>query len=794
MTPMFKQYLEIKENHPEAILFYRLGDFYEMFFEDAVIASRELGIALTSRDKGAKSEDKIPMCGIPFHSASNYISRLIKKGYHVAICEQLENPKEVKGIVKRGVVRVITPGTVLDEDLLDASSNNYIMSISVGRQTYGMAVADVTTGEFITCALPVADERQLIDQIAKFSPVEIIYREGLVLKETIAEIFGIMPKVFLPRAFEVAQAYQAMLDHFDVKDLSSFGIEGDKPCISASGALIEYLNHTQMGFIGKLSPLQKHQQTHHMSLDLSSRNNLELTKTIRTGEKKGSLLWVLDRTKTSMGARLLKKWLEEPLITKKAIKERLDAVEDLKENQILREDLQSSLKQIKDIERIIRRIASKNINVLDILALKSSLEHIGQLKKELKDVSATLLIEASQIIDPLISLVSLIETHIETDPDQKTLIKSGVDVALDGYKEAKTKGINWLLELEERERQATGIKTLKIKHAKTFGYCIEITHAHKALVPDHYVRRQTLVASERYITDELKEIEERILNAEDKVTDIEMQIFRGVVDQILGSHEQVAQTGRSIALIDVFASLAEVADKNNYTKPQITTSGGIDIKEGRHPVAEFLVKQSFVPNDVYLDTNEHQISVITGPNMAGKSTYMRGVALIALMAQVGSFVPCESAILGVVDRIFTRVGASDDLATGQSTFMVEMNEVANILNHATQNSLIILDEIGRGTSTYDGLCIAHAVLEHIATMKAKTLFATHYHELSQIEEKISGIKNYRVTVQEIDDELVFLRKIERGSIDKSYGIQVAKLSGIPETVINRAKALMEKYV
>jgi len=791
ITPMMQQYLEIKREYRECIIFYRLGEFYEMFFSDAIVASAELGIALTSRGKG---EEKIPMCGVPSHSATTYIARLVKNGHKIAICDQVSDPKDSKGIVERKVVRVITPGTVLDDILLDDTKNNYIMCIYQGKKAYGLAISDITTGEFITTAID--DERRIIDEIAKFSPSEVLLNENCTLKSTIESAFDIVPHALSDWMFR--DGNKKLCDHFEVINLEGFGLNNQES-ISASGALLEYLYETQMNRLAHIVNIRKYNIDAYMLLDISSRRNLELTKTLRNGDKKGSLLWVMDKTVTSMGARLLRKWIEQPLINVEAITRRLDAVEEYKNDAMLREELREQLKTVKDIERLMGKIMYNRATPVDLNTLKLSINNLGEIKKLLKGLKAPLSEKISTSLDELTDIFTLIDKNINTEStvnlkDGNT-INLGINKDLDSYKEAKTKGNSWLLALEDKERASTGIKSLKIKHSKTFGYCFEVTNTYKNLVPDYFVRKQTLTTAERYVTEELKEIEEKILSANDKIIELEQEIFSNVISAIAKEVSRVNATASVIAHIDILQNFAEIADKNGYTKPAINSDGVLEIKEGRHPVVELLTKNTFIPNDVNLNNDKNRIGIITGPNMAGKSTYMRQVALIVLMAQMGSFVPAESASIGVVDRIFTRVGASDDLATGQSTFMVEMSEVANILNNATKHSLIILDEIGRGTSTFDGLSIAWSVVEYIAdTILAKTLFATHYHELTEVEGTVEGVQNYCVAIKEVDNELVFLRKVKLGTVDKSYGIQVAKLAGIPADVIKRADDIMKGLV
>ena len=784
MTPMFAQYFSIKENHPNSILFFRMGDFYEMFFEDAKIASAELGLALTSRYVSKKEDQKAAMCGIPFHSADTYISRLIKKGYSIAIAEQTEVPEPGKTLVNRQVTRVITPGTITDENQLDNTKNNWIMAIYQDKAGFGIATTDITTGDFFVTEIEKDQDRKIIDEIARVSPSEIIINKYFAYSLEIQNIFNIKPTLFVERAFEYTNASQTLIDQFG--DFLRFKINNHGVC--SAGALLEYLFNTQFTKLNHITNIKNHTEKNIMQLDISSRSNLELVRTQRTGEKKGSLLWVLDKTKTSMGARKLRNWVEEPLINSSQINARLDAVSYFTENPIICSEIRDILSGVRDIERIMSKIIVKRVIVPDLLNLKNSIDCFPDIVNLIKSSEYPMLKKISDI-DILLDISDLLEQRISQEENE--IIKIGVSEDLDSYREAKQKGTSWLLELEEKERKETGIKNLKIKFSRNFGYCIEISNAANVQAPDRYIRRQTLTNAERYITQELKEIEEKILSADDNIKYIENQLLTEIINIISEQVERVLDTSTKIAVLDAITSLAEVASKNNYVKPIINNEKIINIEEGRHPVIEQLV-QSFVTNHCVLD-DDQRIYVLTGPNMAGKSTYMRGIALITLMAQIGSFVPANSATIGVVDRIFTRIGASDDLATGQSTFMVEMNEVANILNNATEKSLLILDEIGRGTSTHDGLCIAWAILEHIANdTGAKTLFATHYHELAQIEGRIAGVFNYSLPIEEINGELVFLRKVVPGAVNKSYGIQVAKLSGIPIKVINRASDIMKK--
>lgn len=792
-TPMMEQYLDIKKDYQHCLLFFRLGDFYELFFNDAIIASKELEIALTGKNCGV--EDKAPMCGVPFHSADTYISKLIEKGYKIAICEQTEDPKKSKTLVKREVIRVITPGTVLDSNVLEDGKNNYIACIYEGKG-FGFSVCDLSTGEFLTTEFSNSEKNKVIDEIAKFNPSEIICNDKLSISEEISNIFDIRLSVYYDWAFKYQDAYTRLCNHFKTLNLMGFGIDKEQSCICSSGALIEYLIDTQKNNLGNISNLKKYSSESFMVLDLSSRKNLELTSNARDGGKKGSLLWVLDKTKTSMGARLLRKWLEQPLLDKVEIDRRLESVGVFKENVIDREELKEILNTVYDIERIVGKITYATVNAKELLSLRNSLQYLPDFHNLLSSFPSYITDEIFTRFDELTDIYELLESSINEDAPftlrDGNIIKDGFNEEVDKLREAKEKGSSWILELETKERGETGIKNLKIKYNKVFGYYIEVTNANAGLVPDRYIRKQTLTNCERYITPELKKIEDTVLGAEEKVVELEYSIFCDIREKIALKIERIQRTANDIATIDVLQSLGEVAYVNNYTKPEIFENGEIEIINGKHPVVELTGKETFIPNDTELNTTDKRLSIITGPNMAGKSTYMRQVALLVVMAQIGSYVPAEKSSFGICDRIFTRVGASDDLATGQSTFMVEMSEVANILNNATKKSLLILDEIGRGTSTYDGLSIAWAVLEHIALkIKARTLFATHYHELTELEDKIDGVKNYCVSVQENGEDVIFLRKIVRGGADKSYGIHVAKLAGIPQKVIKRSNEILE---
>ena len=798
LTPMMQKYMETKQEYKDCILFYRLGDFYEMFFEDALTASRELEITLTGKSCGLK--ERAPMCGVPFHAVEGYLNKLVSKGYKVAICEQVEDPKQAKGLVKREVTRIVTPGTNLDTYALDETKNNYIMCVVYVDNKYGVSVADVTTGAYYVTELD--SERKLLDEISKYMPSEIISNEAFFVSgidlEDLRHRLGITIYALDVWYFGDELAVTTLQEHFHVASLDGLGLADYNCGVIAAGALLKYLYETQKTTLDHMTAIEPYSTGKFMVLDSSTRRNLELVETLREKQKRGSLLWVLDKTKTAMGARLLRAYLEQPLIDKKQIEARLDAVEELKGNMIGREELREYLNPIYDLERLISRVVYQTANPRDLIAFRSSLEMLPAIKTLLQDFESPLLMELDEQLDDLKDIYELICASIEEEPPisirEGGMIKSGYNEQVDHLRNAKTEGKNWLAKIEEEEREKTGIKNLRIKFNKVFGYYIEVSNSFKNLVPDYYVRKQTLTNAERYTTDKLKELEEIIVGAEDKLFSLEYNIFTSVRDEIYNQINRIQMTAKAIAKIDVFASLAYVAEHNNYVKPKINEKGVIDIKDGRHPVVEKMIPDNmFISNNTFLDTNKNRLSIITGPNMAGKSTYMRQTALIVLMAQIGSFVPAKEANISICDKIFTRVGASDDLASGQSTFMVEMTEVANILRNATANSLLILDEIGRGTSTFDGLSIAWAVVEHICDKKilgAKTLFATHYHELTELEGTLPGVNNYCISVKEQGDDIVFLRKIIKGGADKSYGIQVAKLAGVPDSVLNRAKELV----
>lgn len=799
-SPMMQHYLQTKEEYPDCILFYRLGDFYEMFFEDAKIVSRELELTLTGKSCG--QEERAPMCGVPFHAYESYMNRLVAKGYKVAICEQMEDPKQAKGMVRREVIRVVTPGTNINEQALDEGKNNYIMCIVSLSDQFGVATADVTTGDFFVTE--VDSKRRLLDEIYKFSPTEVVCNEALFMSgldiDDLKNRVGIVLYSLENWYFDDSLCENTLKEHFRVNSLEGLGLADLECGMIASGSLLKYLYETQKNSLEQISAIHPYTTGKFMVLDSSTRRNLELVETLREKAKRGSLLWVLDKTKTAMGARMLRSFVEQPLIEKEEIEGRLDAIEELMQRAIDREELREYLNPVYDLERLLTRITYQSANPRDLTAFKSSIGMIPHIRGILLELQSKEIQGICEDMDTLEDLYTLIDAAIEEEPPitvrEGGIIKDGYHEEIDRLREAKSQGKNWLAELEAKEREKTGIKNLKIKFNKVFGYYLEVTNSFKDLVPDYYTRKQTLTNAERYITPELKEMEDMILGAEDKLVQLEYELFRELREQIAKNVVRIQKTAKALAKIDVFASLALISEQNHYCRPSLNQNGRIDIKNGRHPVVEKMINNDmFIANDTYLDNQKNRISVITGPNMAGKSTYMRQTALIVLMTQIGCFVPAETADIGIVDRIFTRVGASDDLASGQSTFMVEMTEVANILRNATGNSLLILDEIGRGTSTFDGLSIAWAVVEHISNPKllgAKTLFATHYHELTELEGKLDNVNNYCIAVKEKGDDIVFLRKIVKGGADKSYGIQVAKLAGVPDSVIERAKEIAEE--
>ena len=801
-SPMMQKYLETKEKYKDCILFYRLGDFYEMFFEDAITASRELEITLTGKVCG--TEERAPMAGVPHHAAENYAAKLIEKGYKVAICEQLQDPKETKGIVERGVVRILTPGTIVESNLLEEKKNNYIMSICKSGLYFGISVCDISTGEFYTCE--IKDENNfplLLDEIARFTPSEIIANSMMFEcqeeMDKIRERFQIYMSRFNDKFFSDDEG-NLTLDYNIIENKKEVtSLKERTLAVKSINALLEYLNETQMTSLEHINTITIYSLSKYMSLDINARRNLEITEKMRDKTKKGTLLWVLDKTSTSMGGRLLRRWLNDPLLDVNEIQERLDAVKELKDNMMLRGDITETLKRVYDIERLAAKMAYGNANARDMITLKNSLEKLPEVKQVLGLCQTPKLKELNSNLDELTDIFELIDKSIIEEPPMTIkdggIIKMGYDPEIDILKRASTEGKTWLAQLEADEKQKTGIKTLKVGYNKVFGYYIEVSKSFVSQVPERFIRKQTLTTGERYITEELKTIENQILGAEEKIVNLEYNEFIKIREEIARNIKRLQKTATVISTLDVLTSFAQVAEDMNYCMPVVRNDGIINIKDGRHPVIDKMIGiGSFVPNDTYLNKEDSRLSIITGPNMAGKSTYMRQVALITLMAQVGSFVPATEAEIGVVDKIFTRVGASDDLSMGQSTFMVEMMEVATILKEATDNSLVILDEIGRGTSTYDGLSIAWAVAEYIANKEkcgAKTLFATHYHELIELADKIEGVKNYSIAVKEKGEDIVFLRKIVKGGTDESYGIHVARLAGVPKVVTKRADEILK---
>ena len=799
LSPMMQQYFTIKEKHPESILFFRLGDFYEMFYDDAITCSKELELTLTGKDCG--QEERAPMCGVPYHAADQYVDKLIEKGYKVAICEQVEDPAAAKGIVKRDVVKVVTAGTVTDSKMLDDKNNNYLCTVVLGEETVGMSFVDVTTGDLHATEFKT-DKGAIVSELARYNPSEIICNKAFLQNEKLVR--------FIQERFacslEAEDDYYFEKEFVKSKIAEQFGKEAEVlpvsgyMCATASvGAMLEYLANTQMCRLPHIQDINFYTNEQYMDLDFSSKRNLEITSTMRDNKRKGSLLWVLDKTETSMGARLLKSWIDKPLLNAVSIQNRLNAVDELYGSTIIRAEIRENLSVVQDIERLVSRVVTGGANCRDLLAIKASFKPIPDIIANASRLTSAMNCSVAQRLDGLEDICDLLERAIIENPPltvkEGGIIREGFNEDVDNYRTAMTEGKSWLAKIEQQEKEKTGIKNLKIGFNRVFGYYIEVSKSNLGLVPDTYIRKQTLTTGERYITGELKEIENSILGAEERICALEYSIFCEIREIVAQAQNRILQTARALAELDVLCSLAEVAVKNNYCMPTITMSDKIDIKDGRHPVVENVLKgQLFIPNDTYLSQKD-RVSIITGPNMAGKSTYMRQTALIVLMAQMGSFVPASSAEIGIVDKIFTRVGASDDLASGQSTFMVEMNEVANILDNATEKSLLILDEIGRGTSTYDGLSIAWAVVEYIADLKklgAKTLFATHYHELTELENKLDGVKNYCIAVKKRGDDIIFLRKIINGGADESYGIEVAKLAGVKNDVIKRAKEIVEK--
>ncbi|MFY8261353.1 DNA mismatch repair protein MutS [Clostridium perfringens] len=796
LTPMMRQYFEIKENYKDCILFFRLGDFYEMFFEDAETAARELELVLTGRDCGL--EKRAPMCGIPFHASNSYIGRLVAKGYKVAICEQVEDPKVAKGIVKRDVIKVITPGTYTDSSFVEETKNNYIMTIyaDLERNRCSLAITDISTGDFLATEGEL-EKGVILDEISKFNPKEIILLDSLD-QELIKDITLTTPALISRKSIDYFE------ENFEEVLNNQFGEKSNSLSLmvkKSSNALVKYILDTQKISLTNINDIEVYSLVDFMTIDLSSRRNLELTENLREKSKKGSLLWVLDKTETSMGSRMLRRWIEEPLVNKEKITLRLNAVEELFNDLSLNDSLKEALHDIYDIERILGKISNKNANAKDLIALKTSIGKIPNVKGIIENCTSSLLKNYHHNLDDLKDIYDLLEKSIKEDPSltlkDGDLIKDGFNGEIDELRLAKTNGKDWISSLENREREFTGIKSLKVGFNKVFGYYIEISKANYSSIPEgRYIRKQTLANAERFITPELKEIEEKLLGASEKLCSLEYDIFLDIRNEVENHIDRLKTTAKIIAELDCISNLAFVALENDFIKPEINEDGETKIENGRHPVVEKVIpKGEFIPNDTIINKDDNQLLIITGPNMAGKSTYMRQVAIITLMCQIGSFVPASKANISVVDKIFTRIGASDDLAGGKSTFMVEMWEVSNILKNATENSLVLLDEVGRGTSTYDGLSIAWSVIEYICknkNLRCKTLFATHYHELTKLEGEIHGVRNYSVAVKEVDNNIIFLRKIIEGGADQSYGIEVAKLAGIPDEVINRAKEILEK--
>lgn len=794
LTPMMKQYFEIKDQYESYLLLYRLGDFYEMFFDDAILASQALEITLTARNCGL--EERAPLCGVPYHAIENYIKKLVDQGIKIAICEQVEDPATAKGLVKREVVRIITPGTVIDPEMLNANANNYVLALHEVEGVFGISFCDITTGVFKTTQLE--NRHKLMDELLKLSPSEVIISEETTLDSDIKQEIehqGMTLTAFLPHAFAYEYAAEELKRIFKIHTIEGMGLSEMPVSVSAAGALVAYIEETAKVPLNHLTRLQVYQQSRFMILDKFTRRNLELVETMRTKEKKGALLWVLDKTCTAMGARRLRSWLEEPLIDKMAISQRHDMVEALYDDMMLRSDLRVSLKAIYDFERLTSKLVYGNINPRDLVALKLSIGALPELKLRLSDASDEGLKDLVSAIDPLEEVYKLLDEAIVEEPPitlkDGGVFKTDFHPELSDLREAVKNGKSWVLAVEAREREATGIKTLKIGFNKVFGYYLEISKGSIGQAPEHYIRKQTLANAERYITPELKTLEEKVLGAEEKISRLEAQLFVTLKEDLAKYIERIQKTADAVASLDVLLTFAECSYRYGYQRPSLSDKGKINIKNGRHPVIERIYNQAaFIPNDTTLDQHSQHFYIITGPNMAGKSTYLRQVALITLMAQIGCFVPADAAEIGIVDRIFTRVGASDDLSQGQSTFMVEMTELSNILMNTTSKSLIILDEIGRGTSTYDGLSIAWSVVEYLAEQKTKTLFATHYHELTELEGRLAGVKNFRIAVKESADDIIFLRKIEKGGASKSFGIQVAKLAGVPDDVTRRAKEIL----
>lgn len=804
LSPMMAQYFEIKSKYPGMLLFFRLGDFYEMFFDDARVASEELDLVLTGKECGM--DERAPMCGVPFHSADNYIARLVARGYKVAICEQVEDPKQAKGLVKRDVIRIITPGTVIESNMLDDTVNNYLCSICKGKKETGICFADVSTCEFhITVVNGEDAEEQIVNQLSTYQPKEILVNSAAFDFSMVADFtkhrLSAELQLIDDVKFDFDEAANLILETLRKEEIDSLSIGHSKTAVGALGAVIDYLKEVQKkDELEAPADIDFFDKEEYMKLDMSARRNLELTKSMMSGEKKHSLLWVIDKTKTAMGKRMIRSWLERPLMSVQKILKRQNAVGELSDNPVMRDKIRISLAGISDMERLMTRIAYGTVNAKELKSLQSTISRLPEIKAELSGCACALLKDIEKNIDLLTDVEDLIASAIDENPPftlrEGGIIKAGFNEEIDSLRKIMNDGSGVLAEIEAAEREKTGIPKLKVGYNRVFGYYIEVTNMYKNLVPEYYIRKQTLANGERFITQELKELEGRILGAKDRVVALEYEVFCTVRETVSAEVDRLHSTAKSLAVLDVLAGLAEVAVNNNYVCPQINTTGILDIKEGRHPVVEALLDGApFVPNDTVLDKENNRCAIITGPNMAGKSTYMRQIALIVLLAQIGSFVPAKSANIGIADAIFTRVGASDDLATGQSTFMVEMNEVASILKNATENSLIILDEIGRGTSTFDGMSIARAVLEFVCkkkTLGAKSLFATHYHELTAMEGMLDGVKNYSIAVKKRGDDITFLRRIVKGGADESFGIEVAKLAGVPDSVVKRAKVILKE--
>ncbi len=801
LTPMKRQYNEIKERNQDCILFFRLGDFYEMFDEDAKIASRELDLTLTTRDRNKAKEDQTPMCGVPYHSVDAYIARLVQKGYKVAICEQMQDPATTKGLVERDITRIVTPGTVTESCMLEESRNNYFACLYGDGEKFGLAFCDISTGAFFVTTCP--DAPAAASELGRFSPSEILRwgqnANDSVIDDAIFHRLSCCVNEGRAEQFDEQQAASVLERHF-AANLENLGIASFPAATVAAGTLLQTLLTLQKNDLAHIRQLQYYTTGRFMELDLDARRNLELTETMRAKEKKGSLLWVLDKTHTAMGGRMLRSWLEKPLLDPLEIQRRHDAVEELVEATICRQELVEALKDVSDLERVMTRIVTGTVNCRDLLGLARGFRALPGVKAQLNSMESSLLRQLNEEIDPLTDCADKIESTIDDDPPltvrEGGIIRPGANEEADRLRDILNGGKSIILKIEAEEREKTGIRTLKVSYNRVFGYYIEVSKSFADQVPEHYIRKQTLANCERYITQELKELEDQVLTAKERLTALEYQLFQQLREELAANAARVQITAAAVAAADTLCSLASVAVQQSYCRPEISLGNEISITDGRHPVVEVMLKDSlFVPNDTDLGRSDHQVSIITGPNMAGKSTYMRQVALITLMAQIGSFVPARSAKIGIVDRVFTRIGASDDLASGQSTFMVEMSEVASILKYATSKSLLILDEIGRGTSTYDGMAIARAVLEYAANPKklgAKTLFATHYHELSTMEDKLPNVKNYNIAVKKRGDKMIFLRKIVPGATDDSYGVEVAKLAGLPNAVITRAREILEE--